>query len=549
MRFARSFGASLRDLTSGRRVALFADRAGLDAAEVVRASPLIRARSRTVELHGEVLQLGDWSLRSRRRCPICVQTDADDAGQIGIPAEWWATSRSWWDIRSIDVCPEHHVRMIDRCASCGSLHDWKSGLLVCRCGATNGPRVCIEGDPAFSRYVLGRLSLCHPTLVPVLDGMALDEAVRTAELLGASRLPWSPVKPKRTYADEVTDRLQGLQLALDWPAGLLKSLDELVAGYDQRPAQGLIAAYGWVYSEMCMGDVSQATSGLVAGVVREHAVRSGIIARDEDRLGGDVPETMTAKMAAKCLGYGYERTRRTLEQAGAIPTGSRRGVAFALDPSAVGQLSRSEQRVPPWALLSIGRTQARKLLRDEGLRDAIRPDAAGQASALVGIISSLAMPGDRQANVPLSAACRNMSVPLAAACRGILEGNVRVRLKGSEAGLRAVLVRQADLAPFRKPRDRMTVEAIARESGLHHDAVRSLVRCGAFGETERGQVAAAAVRRFLDEHVTAAELSRDRNTSSTAIRRTLEKMGVVPAFGPPECRQLIYRRCDLPTIH
>jgi hypothetical protein len=538
----------LRDLTSGRRVELFADRAGLDAEEVVRASPLIRARSRTVELHGEVLQLGDWSLRSRRRCPICVQTDADDAGRIGIPAEWWATSRSWWDIRSIDVCPEHHVRMIDRCAACGTLHGWKCGLLVCRCGARNGARACIEGDPAFSRYVLGRLSLCLPTSVPILDGMVLSEAVRTSELLGASRLTWSPTKPKRTYAEESEDRLQGLRIACDWPSGLLKSLDELVAGYALRPASGLIAAYGWVYSEMCMGDVSRATSDLVIDVVREHAVRSGIIASDEDRLGGVVPATITAKMAAKCLGYGYERTRRTLEQAGAIPTGSRRGVAFALDPSAVRRLS-SERRLPSSARLSIGRTQARNLLRDERLRLAVPPDAGDRVSALVSVVRSLALPGDRQATVPLPLACRNMSVPLAAACRGIIDRKVRVRLGGTDEGLRAVLVRQADLAALRARSDRMTVQAIARESGLHHEAVRALVRCGAFGETERGQVSAVAVRRFLDEHVTAAELSRDRNTSPSAVRRTLERMGVVPAFGPPECRQLIYLRCDLPTVH
>ncbi|WP_260597568.1 hypothetical protein [Sphingomonas endolithica] len=59
------------------------------------------------------------------------------------------------------------------------------------------------------------------------------------------------------------------------------------------------------------------------------------MAADEARLGNAAPRTVSATQVARSLGYGYERTRALLEATDRIPTGSRRGVAFAIKPDAV----------------------------------------------------------------------------------------------------------------------------------------------------------------------------------------------------------------------
>jgi hypothetical protein len=152
--------------------------------------------------------------------------------------------------------------------------------------------------------------------------------------------------------------------------------------------------------------------------------------------------------------------------------------------------------------------------------------------------------------VPLPVACRNMSVSLATACGGILSNRIRIARCGTvDEGLRAVLVRQSDLAGLREPGETLGVEAVARLGGIHHDAALRLVREGVFGPRTGDGVARDRVERFFAEHVTAVELARLKRTSSRSVLRTLAAAGIMPRFGPPECRQLIYLRADVPTVH
>lgn len=553
LRLARDLGHPMPEMVRGIGVRPFAQKAGLDADVVDSHSPVIDASSRTVRLRAQVLRLGDWSVRSRRRCPLCIDEDKAEARRMGIEPDWWATSLAWWDIRSVDVCHLHGVRMTDECAACGASQTWRRGLLRCDCGAEHGSNLAEEGDPAVASYILSRLSYVPAEDVPALDGMALVDAIRTMELLGAARLEWRPVKPRRPDADLPGDRLHGLRLAKDWPMGFLALLDGLVAARPADTADGILSAYGWLYSDICVGDAPRATVELVAPVLREHAVANGIIARDEERLGATVPSTMNATAVARRIGRSYATTRRMLEATDGIPEGSRRGVPFALDLALVDDLlgasapTAAQQR----AALGVGRGQARRLINDPIVLGSLPGGTTAVADALLREVLARAEPNAGRDLVSLPLACRNMSVPLNVACREVLEGKLRVSRCGTAAhGLSAVSVVQSDLAALRARKESLCVQDIARLHRIHHEAARSLVRMGVFGRRDpAGRVISSSVSDFFRDHVTAADYARARRTSPKRVRETLELLGIRPVFGPPSCRQLIYRRDDLPVIH
>ncbi len=548
LRFARGIGHPLANLAKGVAVRSFAQRAGLDADEVQGHSPIVLPATRTVSLRGQVLRLGDWSMRTRRRCPVCVDEDRSTAGMVGVPPEWWTTSRAWWDVRSVDACPEHGVRMLEHCRACGDAQTWRMGLLGCRCGAVHDARGAESADPSVAAYVVSRLSYGPTKVVPVLDAMPLVDAIRTMELLGAARLERRAVKPRRVDGDLPGDRVHGLAVAIGWPGSFRGLLDALVARAPAAAADGLMATYGWLYSEICVGDAPRATAELVAPVLRDHAVAHGVIARDEERLGASVPPTISATEAARRLGRSYATTRRLLDARDAVPEGSRRGVAFAIDPRVVDGMGQL-RHAPPAAHLRIGRSQARGLMRDPRIAELLdvgNPTAADVTEAVLARATVTVPDG----LVPLPVACRNMSVSLATACGGILSNRIRIARCGTvDEGLRAVLVRQSDLAGLREPGETLGVEAVARLGGIHHDAALRLVREGVFGPRTGDGVARDRVERFFAEHVTAVELARLKRTSSRSVLRTLAAAGIMPRFGPPECRQLIYLRADVPTVH
>ena len=487
-------------------------------------------------------------MRTRRRCPVCVDEDLSKARVIGIPPEWWATSRAWWDIRSVDTCPKHGVRMIDHCGACGGTQTWHRGLLWCRCGAQHDRSAAEDTDPSVASYILSRLSYGPVMTVPVLDAMSLVDAIRTMELLGATRLEWRSVKPRRKEMDLTADRLDGLSVAMGWPSSFRDTLDALLVQRPTAAPEGLMATYGWIYSDICVGDAPQGAADLVAPVLREHAVANGVIARDEERLGASVPATITATALAKRIGRSYATTRRLLDESDAIPDGSRRGVPFAIDPQFVAGLDRL-RRKSVRSGLGVGRTQARGLMRNAQIAELVGVESLS-GEDLTEAVLSRASAEVAEDLVPLPVACRNMSVPLAIACRGILADKIKVGRCGTiDDGLQGAMVRQSDLAELREPDEALGVQAVARLGGIHHEAALHLVREGAFGPRAHGRVARAEVSRFFKDHVTAAELARERRTSGAKVSKTLAAAGIRPKFGPPECRQLIYLRADVPTVH
>lgn len=547
--FSRQRGLPFTDLAAGRRIDDLAACTGLDPIGLVAASPLVSAGARTVRLQGQTFRLGDWSTRSRRRCPICLDADIREAAELDLPAASWATSAAWWDVRSITTCPFHQVRLVDHCAACGEQQGWDHPLLSCPCTAGHGLGSVQPQSSAVSTYIVGRLSYGRSVQVPILDAMRLDDAIRCMELLGAASLPWSHTKPRRDNAATDADRERGYLIAADWPQAFHASLDGLVKS---RPeAVGLIETYGWLYNDVCVGDARAVAAKLMKPIIRENAVRNKVMARDEDRLCVDAPITITATASAKLLNRSYAVARRLLDQAGAIPSGSRRSVSFAIDPDHVARLRSDRATATQSFSLRVGKKQARRIVSDIDIATALERGSDDRASALMSALAGKAAVPLSPELVPLPTACRDMSVALERACVSALQGNLRIAKCGTtDDGLYGFAVDPSDLRKLRPAQSSVGIEEVARRCKFHPETARYLMISGAFGDRdESGLVEASAVDDFMSKHILASHVARSRNTSSRALREALAQGGIVPTHAPPLCRQLIYRRSDLPSIH
>lgn len=544
--FARSIGFSVRDLREGRNVEQFASIAGVDPKLLCWNSAAFDAADRRVQLCRSDLLLGDWSLRCRRWCTSCLRDDCEEAAALGVPAAWWATSRSWWDIRSVTGCALHGEALLDRCWRCGQSQPWQGCLFYCSCGA-DLLRTC--GDPhssPSSEYILGRLSYLKPQTIPLLDALPLSDAIRVLELLGAARIRHRLVKPRRSEAERREDRSYGHEIVCLWPDSFSALMDHWLEDRPPFHAAGLTAAYGWIYTDLADGKMPGGFAEQLSPVLREHAVRNGLMAQDEARLGSVPKTTISGKEAARIVGSSYETTRRKLEEAGSIPTGSRRGVRFVLDPMDVLRLKRPPRR-PIQLMLGVGRKQSRAVRRHIAQAAGVSSLDEDHVRSWLNRLQRRASPALTGSLTPLPKACRNMSVSLTTACDGIAAGLIETQWCEVEGvGLNAVLVRQDDLRNLRPPSERICIEEAARTYGVHHEAARFLARTGAFGTpTDDGRLARRGVADFFARHVTAAELAHRRETSSRALQARFATVGILPRYGPPDCRQTIFARADL----
>src|SRR5690349_16226153 len=107
--YATACGVRLNDVLRGHHVRVVEDLAGFPEGSVGVNTAAIDHQSRQVTLRGNILLLGDWSIKRRRWCPRCLLDDRAKAAMIGLPASVVASHRYWWDVRSIFSCPFHRV--------------------------------------------------------------------------------------------------------------------------------------------------------------------------------------------------------------------------------------------------------------------------------------------------------------------------------------------------------------------------------------------------------------------------------------------------------
>lgn len=552
--FATSLGVQLRDALAGRDAARIAELSGLSPTAVAWWSPVVSAPDRLVTIAGEELSLGDWSIARRRHCPECLLADVGEAQRLGLPGDWLASHRSIWDVRSIAACPEHGVALIDSCHACSAPLGWRDARRLacpnCRADLT-APSTPLD-DP-LGRYVAARLGVGRSERPTVLEDLPLRHAVRVCGKLGRAGLDAAP-ENSTAGVPALEFAVEGFRRAAAGRAGLDDVLDRLLARRAADAADGLGGAYGWLHDEWLGTD--DPTTAAYRHVLRDHAVANGVIAPDEERLGASPPPTINLTQAAAGAGVAIERMRRMLDDAGAIPPGSRQGVSFALDPAVVALAGRRKGAIRRAAkeVLGVGRS-ALTGLAEAGLVDL--SDEDGFRTSALRLIASVgrqlcagSAPGGTSS---LPVATVAASVPMSRVIEVLLQGCIPAWGDGDGEGLAAILVRTADLCPLRARPDGYTGVAAAQSLGLHPECVRALIRDGTLVRGGDGLIAGPDLEAFRSAYVVGGELAREWGRSPARLVADLADAGIRPAWPLATHRQAIFCRSDLPgpvgTLH
>lgn len=550
--FATSLGLDHREVLAGHHVATIAARAGLDPDELARFSPSIDAPTRTVLLGGQEVALGDWSTSSRRACAGCCAKDEEEARVTGREVDWVVAHRAFLDVRSIGRCPIHRLLLYDCCPGCGAALLWSRAPLGacpqgCRLSRFNFRS---DLDVGLDRYLAARVGFGPAVVMPLLDGLSYRRVAQLLERVGRLELlGWTRRLARQTPEADALARRRGFVMVGDWPASLYRALDGILRAASEAAGveDGIIARYGWVYPDWLAVEDDEVVA-LVAPIVRGHAVSNGVVARDEPMLGHRPPPTISLTAAARLGGMSLKRTRALLESAGVIPDGSRRGVAFALEPTAVAATTTARKtmgltREGAAGLLGTSRSRVADLLRAGLLEHEGRHVAASSIETLLRLLRSKhrSQPAPPSA-VALPRACRGRGVPLAEACTAIVAGRLAVWGPQVEADLGMLLVRPEDLGT---PRCQLSLAAAARRLGVHTQCMGQLVRAGAVARSDDGGVDAASLELFARLYVPASAVAVASGRAARPLIVDLRRDGVLPRFGPPDFRQTIYLRAAL----
>lgn len=544
--FATSLGVQLRYALAGHYSAQIAELAGLSSAAVAWWSPVISTSDRLVTISGEVLSLGDWSIARRRHCPECLLDDISEAQALGLPADWLASHRSIWDVRSIAACPQHGAALVDACHACGTPLGWRDPFrLICRnCRADLTARSTSLDDP-LGRYVAARLGVGQSERPAVLDDLPLRHAVRLCGKLGRAGL--DGMSQRNTAGVPALEfGTEGFRRALAGPFALTDVLDRLLARRAGNAADGLGAAYGWLHNDWL--GTEDPTSEVYRKVMRDHAVANGVIAADEERLGASPPPTINLKQAAAGAGVAIERMRRILSRAGAIPAGSRRGVSFALDPAVLGLAGKPRGAVRRAAreTLGVGRPALEGLAKagmvDISDEDSFRATAGKLMAAVERQVCEGSAP---RGTSSLSVATVAASVPMSRVVEKLLQGCIPAWRTGNASGLAAIVVRSADLCPLRARSDGFSGVLAAQALGVHPECVRALIRDETLLRGEDGLISEAALEKFKSDYVVGSELARERGRAPARLVADLAEAGIHPVWPLATHRQVIFRRSDL----
>lgn len=546
-RFATSLGIEFPRVLTGSHVAKLAGLAGLDPQAIRDCSPAMRETGRKVALCGEEFRLGDWSTRNRRYCPACLASDLEEARRIRLEPEWYVSHRAMWDVRLITACPVHGVQLLGDCYKCGEELGWNTTNILrcacCRADLLAAPCTPMQ-DPA-GEYVARRL-LGQAGENDLLDTLSLSEAMRLCERLGQIEMVGAVRSlPRQNAASLSCARAVGVKMTWDVKREVLGALDKII-----RPAerpQGLHGAYGWIYGEWLTNP--DGSNGFLRSVLFDHAVRNGVISAEESRLGNVSPETITMTQTARRAGMGYKRARAMAAEVGIIPKGSRRSVAFTIDPKAVMELKATARkplsRRDAARRLKTGKAQVADLLSMGLLRlgagDAVFPDSVTRL--LDSLIMHCCAGSQPDKVLSMAVAARNAAVPLWRIVQAVREGRIP-SWRSSGEGLSQFRVRLCDVILLRAASGKLSIEAAARRMGVHHDCARAMARCGTLAD-ETGLVTEEGIARFERQYVVGAKVAREMGRSPLALHRLLSKAGVQPAFDLNTHRQVIYLRSDI----
>ncbi len=341
---ARSMGFSLASLRRGYNIDKLAKLVRCDEVQLASNS-FSFAVGEKVTIRGQTIGLRRDLLRTKRRVCRCCLAEAP-------------YHRFWWDLRFIDVCPHHRLRLEDRCR-CPNLHNlswYDSKLGMCRHCSEQGVKsrdadVIAGREGAIERhifatneYLLGRLDVCNTDSVPILDALPLDEVIDVIERVGAFQLggyskKWKTAANLRLPVDEVRARGFNMLATGFWAESRDPHFNEFINAFSHDPNPTMNKRLGWFY-HWFNGKGGKRFSPGLAKLMEEmpwnyySSIGQGLA---KSNLGFS-SHYMTLNQAASECAQGKTSLRRILRQFGKDRDLVRKGLPFRIEAEFVGNL-------------------------------------------------------------------------------------------------------------------------------------------------------------------------------------------------------------------
>lgn len=530
----------------------------------------------SVELRGERLFRRQWSVASRCKvCPACVRQDcaAPETFRRRLPRAW---RRTFWDVRAIDVCVEHSVRLIESCEACGEALSYENAA-VGRCPQRHDIAQFIceavpEGETIGARYILARLGFANRIASAFLDDLELGRAIATMEAIGRAAMGIERYGEEASRASSGTIISAGFDIIQGMPERLPAVLDGLVDMSAQRPWRwGLLKAYGEFYEWLMDEPESAITDALRAGIVAHARDSDQVTFKSNTSIAGVVMASSKhiplAEAAAEC-GMGTERFRRFCEARGILPTTRlRQGESAKISRAFVDQLKEmiaecfnaKELEVA----LGVSSAAARAIV-DAGLVDPIVPAelrrefkfnvalfSVQSVRRLLDDLAARTQPGGANLTT-LPNAASSLRVATSKAVDLVLAGRLAIRgYDGSAPGLQAFLIDRSELSKAigqHLSDEFVPISVAAGQIGIKGETARAL-RDHKLLEATRHRnsllVRRDKLQKFVDDHVTSQSLATKGGFgSASAATKQLKKVGLTPILPVELARQAIYRRSD-----
>lgn len=564
--FARDLGTTVDELRFGHSIEDLEQSARLLPGTLIRWTPEIRIKSRTVRLGATILRLNDLDAQGRRWCPACFADDRLQFRQNGVEAELGPYHRAIWDVSLVSSCPFHHTPLRQSCPRCQATQGWDHAPIdFCNCGKNLSSEMAWAGDPdGLSRFASARIVGEGYDPSPLLKGLLLSDAMPLIERLGLTALerPGNQVASLSRCGVDAC-RSVGFQIACDWPKSFVSALDRVTA-HRTEPGQavGLTITYGWIHRYWIRKLKETSSGSALKDALYDHAVANGILKDGEKALGrGDEPSNVTLVDASQQLGMSEDRTLRLLQRQGALPRRVRQRVPTAILRKDVERLRSMRQRrldtQQTRRTLGIGKAHIPRLLK-LGLLDPIddgygreRFDAEDVDRLLREVCEGLAEIQELERGwLPLPRMAVRSAVPLTELIHRVVQGSLTpIGILPGPPSISKVVVRRVDVAQRAvQERVEMTLTQTAKTLGIHRETVSQLsTRRLIFGRrgSNAWHFAASDVQRFARENVKGTEVAARLRTTPQFAIRDLAAVGVLPIIGRPACRQTLFDRSEV----
>jgi hypothetical protein len=284
--------------------------------DLIHATPRVTAT--TVQLMGTTFRRKQWTGTRPRVCPACLAESPH--------------FRTFHGLTSMTVCPFHGFELISAAGEGDALGWWHPQLSISPRGvplARAAPRL----DPlpeTFERWLLGKLKVCEPISVPLLDNGSVAEAIDAVDLLGKVVLGgWRVLAPKT--GEVGFGRKEVNTAGFNAYCGGAESLEVIFRDLAQQAEGqkgqrglkwGMQHAYGWVYDAAFSDFRASAAVAAVCDAALTVAKRSGRFFRGSNNLKNGVQIVARIHRAelARDLGIKSQRVDPIAARLGIVPT-------------------------------------------------------------------------------------------------------------------------------------------------------------------------------------------------------------------------------------